>query len=148
GDQVQWGGRSLYADGRFPTSDGKARFARPRVALPSRASPGRFSLSTRRGKQFNSMVQRDVDPLTGASRDDVLISAEDLMRLGLDEGTRVSLRSEFGMFSGTLRAASIKSGNLQVHWPEANVLLGTRVDPESLEPDYNTSVSIELRNET
>ena len=36
-----------------------------------RAGPGdRFFVSTRRGKQFNSMVQRDVDPLTGAARDD------------------------------------------------------------------------------
>ena len=143
GDQVQWGGRSLYADGRFATSDGKARFVRLGVNLPSSVSIDRFSLSTRRGKQFNSMVQRDVDPLTGAARDDILISAEDLVRLGLDDGTRVTLRSEFGRFSGRLRAAPIKSGNLQVHWPEANEILGTLVDPESVEPDYNASVLIE-----
>ena len=145
GDQVQWGGRTLYVDGRFATSDGKARFARLGGDVPSLASPGRFSLSTRRGKQFNSMVQRDVDPLTGASRDEILIGAEDLLRLGVDEGTRVSLRSEFGTFSGRLRVAPMRSGNLQVHWPEANALLGTRVDPESVEPDYNTSVLIDVR---
>ena len=144
GDQVQWGGRTLYADGRFATPDGKARFARLGSDPPSLASPGRFSLSTRRGKQFNSMVQRDVDPLTGASRDEILIGAEDLLRLGVDEGTRVSLRSEFGTFSGRLRVAPMRSGNLQVHWPEANALLGTRVDPESVEPDYNTNVMIEV----
>ena len=78
GDQVQWGGRSLYADGRFATADGKARFARIGTALRPPMAPERFLLSTRRGKQFNSMVQRDIDPLTGASRDDILISAEDL----------------------------------------------------------------------
>ena len=33
---------------------------------------GRFVLSTRRGKQFNSMVWKDVDPLTGAGRDALL----------------------------------------------------------------------------
>jgi len=27
GDQVQWGGRSLYSDGRFATADGKAHFS-------------------------------------------------------------------------------------------------------------------------
>src|SRR3954469_18788038 len=27
GDQIQWGGRTLYADGRFATADGKAHFA-------------------------------------------------------------------------------------------------------------------------
>ena len=89
------------------------------------------------------MVQRDIDPLTGASRDEILISAEDLSRLGLDEGTRVCLRSEFGTFSGRLRTAAIKSGNLQVYWPEANALLGTLVDPESVEPDYNANVIVD-----
>ena len=34
----------------------------------------RFLLATRRGKQFNSMVQRDRDPLTGAERDHVFIA--------------------------------------------------------------------------
>ena len=142
GDEVQWGGRTLYADGRFGTADGMAHFAE--VGLPALPARDRFSLSTRRGKQFNSMVQREVDPLTGASRDDILISAEDLVRLGVEDGTRVSLRSDFGMFSGTLRKAPIRPGNLQAHWPEANVLLEPRVDPESIEPDYNTSVSIDV----
>jgi anaerobic selenocysteine-containing dehydrogenase len=81
--------------------------------------------------------------LTGASRDDILISAEDMGRLGLDEGARVRLRSDFGVFDGRVRTASIKPGNLQVYWPEGNVLLGTRVDPESVEPDYNASVSLD-----
>ena len=73
GDVVQWGGPRLYADGRFATADGRARFAP--VALRSRALPAdRFFVSTRRGKQFNSMVQRAVDPLTGADRDEILIS--------------------------------------------------------------------------
>jgi anaerobic selenocysteine-containing dehydrogenase len=89
------------------------------------------------------MVQRDVDPLTGASRGDILISAEDLRRLGLNEGDLVRLRSGAGTFSGTLRIAAIKPGNLQVHWPEANALLSTAVDAESLEPDYNATVLIE-----
>ena len=57
GDAVQWGGRLLYEDGRFATSDGKAHFAP--VTLRGRAPPtGTFVVSTRRGKQFNSMVQR------------------------------------------------------------------------------------------
>ena len=91
GDQVQWGGRHFYADGRFATSDGKARFVRTSTVLQTAGPSGHFVLSTRRGKQFNSMVQRDVDPLTGASRHDILISAEDLQGLGIDEGSRVEL---------------------------------------------------------
>jgi molybdopterin-dependent oxidoreductase alpha subunit len=143
GDEVQWGGRRLYADGRFATTDGRAHFAP--VALRSRTLPADgFFVSTRRGKQFNSMVQRDVDPLTGAGRDDILISESDLARLGRSAGDRVCLRSATGVFHGRLRPAPIRDGNLEVHWPEGNALLaGAPHDPESLEPDYNTVVTIE-----
>ena len=65
----------------------------------------------------------------------------DLTRLGLRTGDRVCLTSADGAFTGRLRAAAITPGNLEVHWPEGNVLLsGSAIDPESLEPDYNASV--------
>ena len=103
-----------------------------------------FLLSTRRGKQFNSMIQRDVDPLTGAGRDAVLVSQEDLARLGLGSGQRVRLSSVDGVFEGRLRQALIKPGNLEVHWPEGNTLLsGAAIDPDSMEPDYNAVVTLE-----
>src|SRR5690606_14396485 len=51
GDQVQWGGRTLYTDGRFATPDGRARFA-PVTPRGARRAAGRFTVSTRRGKQF------------------------------------------------------------------------------------------------
>jgi len=142
GDQVQWGGPTLFADGRFATTDGKAHFAG--VSLTGRApEAGSLIVSTRRGKQFNSIVQRDKDPLTGFVRDDILACAHDLRRLELADGQRVRLRSRHGEMTGTLREASIKSGNLEVHWPEGNVLLGVTVDAESFEPDYNASVTVE-----
>jgi hypothetical protein len=101
-------------------------------------------VSTRRGKQFNSMVQHQVDPLTGAGRDDILISAHDLARLRLAEGAAVRLRSASGAFSGRLKRAPIKPGNLEVHWPEGMPLLsGSAIDPDSMEPDYNAVVTIE-----
>jgi molybdopterin-dependent oxidoreductase alpha subunit len=143
GDQVQWGGPRLFADGRFATPDGKARFAA--VSLrPSGRERENFTVSTRRGKQFNSMVQRAIDPLNGSARHDIFISAEDLARLQMKSGSWVTLRSQQGRFTGRLVAAPIKSGNLEVHWPEGNVLLpGNRLDPDSKEPDYNTVVVIE-----
>src|SRR5207245_4268930 len=60
GEAVQWGGPRLCEGGNFPTPDERARFtplAPPEVHLPD----GGFLLSSRRGKQFNSMLQRDVD---------------------------------------------------------------------------------------
>ena len=52
------------------------RAARFSVVVPNvvEVPPGKYLLSTRRGKQFNSMVWKDVDPLTGAARDALLLS--------------------------------------------------------------------------
>lgn len=143
GDQIQWGGPRLFADGRFATPDGKARFSA--VTPPDRRLPeGAFRVSTRRGKQFNSMVQRDVDPLTGAARDHVLVSPEDARTLGIEEGARIRLTSPNGSYVGRARLAEIKAGNLAVHWPEGNVLLSrTEIDLVSREPDYNAVVRVE-----
>jgi len=147
GDQVQWGGRVLFEGGRFATADGRAHFA-PVSIRPGLSADGRYMVSTRRGKQFNSMIQREIDPLTGAHRDDILISDEDLRALGIASGRAVRLRSDHGQFVGRLRSASIRSGNLQVHWPEGNTLLQSSVlDPDSMEPDYNARVTIEVLQE-
>jgi molybdopterin-dependent oxidoreductase alpha subunit len=157
GDQVQWGGPTLFADGRFATNDGKAHFAvvrlRPDTTIershpvrprPDHLSSPHFLVSTRRGKQFNSMIQRAIDPLTGARRDAVFVSSDDLARLGLASGQLVRLTSTDGVFEGRLRQAPIKPGNLEVHWPEGNTLLsGTAIDPDSMEPDYNAVVTLE-----
>ena len=196
GDQIQWGGRTLFADGRFATTDGKAHFVSsapaavtsratmsrtsmalatdssmrmpltadssapvPRATDPRASEAGertdstprgpRFRVSTRRGKQFNSMVQREIDPLNGVARDEVLMSAADQTMLGLQSGQRIRVIGPSGSFAGRVRTAPIKPGNLEVHWPEGNVLLSANaVDPESMEPDYNASVTVEsLRDE-
>src|SRR5262245_43304178 len=122
GDQIQWGGERLFEDGGVATPGGKAHFS---VVVPHerRAPDGRLRLSTRRGKQFNSMVQRAVDPLTGAGRDDVLVSPEDARRLGVRDGDRVRLVSPVGQLTGRARIDALKPGTIAVHWPEANVLL-------------------------
>ena len=54
----------------------------------------------------------------------MLISADDLARLGLRDRRRACvLALRAGVFRGRLRIAPIKPGNLEVHWPEGNVLL-------------------------
>jgi anaerobic selenocysteine-containing dehydrogenase len=90
------------------------------------------------------MVQHEVDPLTGASRDDVLISPQDAARLSIGDGDRVRLTSPSGSFTGRARLDRIKPGNLAVHWPEGNGLLSREeIDAASHEPDYNAIVSLE-----
>jgi molybdopterin-dependent oxidoreductase alpha subunit len=140
GDSVQYGGRHLLVD-RCLTPDGKAHFSA--VELPEEKIPeGRFLLSTRRGKQFNSIINAERDPLTGAMREDVLISAEDANRLGFRNGDSITLRNELGIFQGRVRIDRIKPGSLQAHWPEINVLIPAgRLDPSGV-PDYNTTVEV------
>lgn len=137
GDQIQWGGERLCADYRFNTPDGKARFPIPRWP-DGRRPRGLFSVTTRRGNQFNSMVWEDRDPLTGSERDDVIISPDDASRLGLRRADPVLLRSDVGEFRGKIRIADIAPGNLAIHWPEGNSVIRTgRYDPSCGEPDYN-----------
>jgi molybdopterin-dependent oxidoreductase alpha subunit len=143
GDQFQYGGERLCEGWVFPTADGKAHFTP--VPLPAaEARDGRFVVTTRRGKQFNSIVHEQTDAITGATRDSVLMSEADARALGLADGERVVLRSEGGAFSGRVRLAPVKPGSLQVHWPEGNVLVPRgRRSAESGIPDYNALVSVE-----
>lgn len=143
GDQFQYGGAHLCAGWRFPTPDGKARFAQP--PLRRDAPPdGLFRLTTRRGKQFNSIVHERRDALTGAERDAVLISRFDAERLGLRDGDPLRLVNERGELRGRAMIAPVRPGNLQVHWPEANHLLDPDLrSPVAQIPDYNALVRVE-----
>jgi molybdopterin-dependent oxidoreductase alpha subunit len=146
GDQVQWGGRHLCAGGQFPLPDGRARFTALEPVEPD-LPDGSFTVATRRGKQFNSMVHAAVDPLTGAERDAVYIDEADARALGGDDGTLVRLRSEAGTFDGRLKLVRLPTRSLQVHWPEGNVLISAgdaHVEPVSKVPDYNAVVTVEV----
>ena len=143
GQAVQWGGPLLCVNGRTALPDGRARF-HPVTPPELDIAEGLFHLSTRRGKQFNSMIQAERDPMTGGGRDDVFMAPADADRLGLVEGDGIVLRSEVGEFHGRCRPAPIKERNLQVFWPEANRLIRHDVvEPQSGIPDFTAVVSVE-----
>jgi len=145
GDSVQWGGRHLCAGGHFPTPDGRARFSVMTPPVPD-VPDDMFVVATRRGKQFNSMVFSETDPLTGAGRDAVYVDADDARRLGIADGTRVRLRSSVGEFVGSAHVCRLPAGTLQVHWPEGNVLIpggSEHREPGTRIPDYNATVTLE-----
>lgn len=145
GDQVQYGGTRLCDGWRFPTDDGKAHFA-PVTPVEAMLAPGVLRLSTRRGKQFNSMVWRDTDPITGAPRDGLLMGVADARRHGLDHGAPVTVTSDHGTVPATVHLAEMRDGNVQMFFPEANPLLDpTRRDPVGLVPDYNAEVTLTPR---
>ncbi len=143
GDQFQYGGAHLCANWQFPTPDGKAHFSSvplPAVDLPA----GLFRVTTRRGKQFNSMVQEKKDAITGAIREAIFISQADAEQLNLKDGDWVKLENEFGTLKGQIYPVPMLPGNLQVHWPEGNVLLDrSKRSPAAGIPDYNALVRLE-----
>jgi anaerobic selenocysteine-containing dehydrogenase len=149
GDQFQYGGPHLCPDGVCQTDSGKARL-NP-VELPSRGEKTNddypFKVSTRRGKQFNTLIYAEIDPLTGAGRDAVFMNPEDAAELRLVQGDSVTLVNDVGSLPCTVFLAPISRGNLQVHWPEGNAIIRKGVlDAGGLVPDYYAVARIEKTN--
>jgi anaerobic selenocysteine-containing dehydrogenase len=124
----------------FGTSDGRARFhVIPLPEFP--LQEGELRLMTLRSEgQFNTVVYEHEDVYRGATRRDVVFMHEsDGGRLGLQEGETVRLRSEAGVY-GPVRVlfADIRSGNLAVYYPEANVLVPRRLDRRSRTPVFKS----------
>jgi predicted molibdopterin-dependent oxidoreductase YjgC len=148
GDAIQYGGPHLCAGWKFPTADGKAHFRAVPLPSPSGSGNGKpslpFVVSTRRGKQFNSLVYAEVDPFNNAPRNAVLMNPEDASGLHLVQNDRVSLTNATGRYEGRVCLAPIARGNLQIHWPEGNVIIRRGVtDPAGGVPDYNARVKVE-----
>jgi len=143
GDQFQYGGARLCENFNFPTPDHKAHFRA--VPLPDTSrEAGTFRLTTRRGKQFNTLIYAETDPLTGASRDAVFMNPDDAADLRLKQGDRVTLVNARARYDARVHLAPLAAGTLQAHWPEANVLIETGVeDPVGRVPDYNATVRVE-----
>ena len=145
-DAIQYGGRHLCEGGEFPLPNGRARFTNLTVSPPT-IPEGSFFLSTRRGKQFNSMIFNEIDPLTGATRDAVYIDARDASMLKVVEGDRVLLRSDIGSMNARVKIVALPSRSIQVHWPEGNVLIDAGINEDASRiPDYNAVVTIEKIN--
>jgi molybdopterin-dependent oxidoreductase alpha subunit len=140
GDNFQYGGKHLLVD-HFLTPDGKGHFTA--VDLPEESVPaGKFLLSSRRGRQFNSMVHTESDPLTGSRRNHIFMSQEDAQQLGFKPDDPIVLRNEHGEFRGRVKIDRVKPGSLQGHWPEVNVLIPAgRLDLSGV-PDYNAVVEV------
>ncbi|HYC71440.1 MAG TPA: FdhF/YdeP family oxidoreductase [Opitutaceae bacterium] len=148
GDAFQYGGPHLCAGGVCPRPDGRAVFTTP--ALPVAPPPDdTLHVSTRRGKQFNTLIYAEVDPLNGAPRDAVLMNAEDAAERRLMQGDRVVLTNTLGRFEAVVRLAPIARGSVQIHWPEGNHLLPREPhDPASHTPAYQARVRVERAGAT
>lgn len=143
GDVFQWGGAFLCEDGVCPTPSGRGQLIK--VELPELRKPeGHYYITSRRGKQFNSMIYSNKDPFNDADRYDVLVSPRDAETQGIAEGDAIVLYNSCGTFHGRARFADIASGNLELYWPECNALLPKKVyEPFAGIPEYNSAVVME-----
>jgi molybdopterin-dependent oxidoreductase alpha subunit len=126
---------------RFPTADGRARFHE--TPLPDGAPPrdGALRLMTVRSEgQFNTVVYEDEDLYRGQERRDViLLNERDMEQRSLVSDQLVTVRSEVGEMAGLrVRPFEIREGNCLMYFPEANVLVPSRVDPRSKTPAFKS----------
>ncbi|MDH3190027.1 MAG: FdhF/YdeP family oxidoreductase, partial [Acidimicrobiia bacterium] len=128
--EFQIEGRTFH-EPEFRTDTGRAKFHN--VALPGlKGETGQMRLMTVRSEgQFNTVVYENEDLYRGQDRRDVvMVSPEDLVRLGLRVGQRVTVRSETGALHHLeVRTVDIRPGNAVMYYPEANVLIPKLADP-------------------
>jgi molybdopterin-dependent oxidoreductase alpha subunit len=147
-EEFQIGGRTFH-EPRFATPDGRARLHVPELPELAGTGPGELRLMTIRSEgQFNTVVYEDEDIYRGIDgRDVILIHADDLARLRIKDGDRVTVRGPAGAMYG-IRAtefAKIKPGNAVMYYPECNVLIGRGLDPQSKTPAFKgVVVRVEL----
>ncbi|PLT30006.1 FdhF/YdeP family oxidoreductase [Peribacillus deserti] len=143
GDFFQWGGAWLCEDGLCPTKDGRGNLI-PIDIPENRRTEGQFFVTSRRGKQFNSMIYSDTDSFNGAGRYDILMNKADAAKLRIKENDPIVAFNKFGTFQGYAKFGEVKTGNIAVYWPEGNILLPKGVlERYAKIPEYNTTVIIE-----
>lgn len=128
---------------QFGTADGKAHFVS--VAEPKRAHAlnGRkpLTLATIRSEgQFNTIVYEDKDSYRkSAPRWSVLLNGRDMAEMGIAEGDFIDIASANGrMKQLTALSFDIPPGSALAYYPEANVLVGTEIDPRSKTPAFKS----------
>jgi len=91
--------------------------------------------------QFNSIVYETTDSYRdNAGRMTVMLHAEDIAAHGFREGEQATLVSAHGRMPGvTLKAYDVARGSVLAYYPEANVLVGTEVDPRSRTPAFKST---------
>jgi assimilatory nitrate reductase catalytic subunit len=149
----------LYADGRFPTADGRARFVVPTQALTAERADARFPLRLTTGRlrdQWHGMSRTGKVAQLYNHVDEARIElhADDLAVRGLKSGDLVRVKSRRG--DVVLRAEAsveIRSGQafIAMHWggntlnsAGANALMLRAFDPYSKQPELkHATVQVE-----
>jgi molybdopterin-dependent oxidoreductase alpha subunit len=139
----------VFHEPKFSTDSGRARFHA--VTVPALGAAGADELrlmSIRSEGQFNTVVYEEEDLYRGTERRDVvLMSPDDMARLGIRENDKVTLTSSAGQMTVLARAFEIRTGNAAVYYPEANVLVPSVFDEESRTPSFK-NITVRVARQT
>jgi assimilatory nitrate reductase catalytic subunit len=148
--------RRLFADGRFFTPDGRARFLfemprpvaeptdadYPLVLLSGRGSSAQWHTGSRTNK---SDVLRRLAP----ERCYVEVNPADAARQGIKQGAQIQVRSRRGSVEATAFVTpTVQPGQvfIPMHYPEVNRLTFPSFDPYSRQPSYkHCAVTLDLK---
>jgi molybdopterin-dependent oxidoreductase alpha subunit len=137
--EFQIGGRTFHKP-EFATADGRANLHTHTIPeLKGRQDQELRLMTVRSEGQFNTVVYEEEDLYRNQTqRDIILMHPDDLKRLGLQHEDRVEVTSDTGTLPNILARCyeSIRPGNALMYFPEANVLVSRRADPNSKTPAF------------
>jgi anaerobic selenocysteine-containing dehydrogenase len=136
--EFQIAGRTFH-EPAFNTPSGKVQAAVPRSAA-WRPAQDEFRLMTLRSEgQFNTVVYEEEDVYRGTTRRDVvMMNRRDGESLGVTEDQEVTVQTEAGRMRAAVAFIDIPPGNLAMYFPEANILVPRRIDPDSGTPAFKS----------
>ncbi|MDX1389009.1 MAG: molybdopterin dinucleotide binding domain-containing protein, partial [Acidobacteriota bacterium] len=141
GNEFQIKGRTFH-EPSFNTPSGRAQ-ARVTPLSDLEIKEDEFRLMTLRSEgQFNTVVYEEEDLYRGNTRRDVvMMNSGDAERLGLSEGDPVTVTTETGRLDVVAAIVDLPPRNLSMYYPEANVLVPRRIDPESGTPAFKSVIA-------
>jgi molybdopterin-dependent oxidoreductase alpha subunit len=149
-EEFHIGGR-VFHQASFPTANGRANLHPHDLPPLDGAAEGELRLMTIRSEgQFNTVVYEDEDAYRGVDRRDVLLlHPDDIARLHLSDAARVTVHGPAGSLGGVHIHAfpDIRPGNAAMYFPEANAIVGRRLDPASRTPAFK-SVVVKVESST
>jgi assimilatory nitrate reductase catalytic subunit len=156
-EPMQWpvtdtgGTARLFADGRFPTPDGRARMVPAQARGPAEPVDGGFPFSLNTGRvrdHWHTLTRTGLAPdlCRHAPEPFVEVHPEDAAHLGVTEGALTRVRTPHGEAVAIARLTDRqRRGSLfmPMHWTDAyapqgrvNALIGDHVDPVSGQPEF------------
>lgn len=123
----------------FKTADGKGQMhVTPLPAMDKNV----LKLMTLRSEgQFNTVVYEEYDLYRGIPhRFCILMSQEDVDKLRIKDGQRVTVRGEAGKMDNIeVVVGEIRAGVAAMFYPESNVLIKANIDPRSKTPSFKSA---------